>query len=110
MDTIHKCSKEEKIVSMAKSIDKLNKNMFEDANGGSVLSLTKTTIENQKHMDDKLWMLDSNILALMKFQVKVETERDIKSKIKAKKEQRLMWAISLLAGTVVALLGILAAA
>lgn len=109
---VYRCTKEDKIDGMEKDIKELNQAVFKGTNGDSLKSMAATSIENQRKMDDKLWMMDSNLVMLMKFQTKVETERDIKHAIrekKLKKQQRLISLMSVLIGALVGLGGILIA-
>ena len=107
---VHKCNKEDKIDEMEKKITLLDRVVIQGTNGDSLITMAKKSIDNQKEMDDKLWIVDSNVIGLMKFQVKMETERDMKQAIRDRKAKRQQWFISLLVGSVIALGGLLIAA
>jgi hypothetical protein len=106
---VHRCNKEVQIDDMYASIKKLNEIVVEGTNGDSLKSMVKTSIENQKSIDDKLWMVDSNIVGLMKFQTKIETERDIRQKAIERKIKRQQWLVSLLVGALIGLGGLIIA-
>jgi len=106
---IHRCNKERQIDDMEAKINELDRVIHKDANGDSLVSMVKQSVANQKQMDDKLWMVDSNIIGLMKFQTKVETERGIKLEIQDRRTKRQQWLISLLIGAVIGLGGLIIA-
>jgi len=102
MESIHKCSKEKKIDSMDRKLNKLNTVVMETTNGDSLLSLAKHTAEKTDDMHDDLKQV-------LTFQTVVETQREMKREIRERQARRQQWLIGLLVGTGMALLAIVIA-
>jgi len=95
MVQVHRCSKEDKIDAMDKSIKHLELEIFEGTNGDSLKSVVKQT---KKAAED----IGSDVRQLLIFQTVVETEREIKQQILDKKTKRQQWLIGLLIGSLLA--------
>ncbi len=98
----HVCTKTAKIDAMEKSLAELNNVIYKDANGDSLVSMTKDSHAAIKDMGH-------DIRALLTFQTIVETKQEVKNQLIEKKTKRQQWFIGLLVGTIFSLITIIIA-
>ena len=107
--TVHECNKEDKIDTMEKKLDNLDKVVLQGTNGDSLVSMARQT-------RDRAAVTHKDVKTLLKFQTEIETEQRIKERLheknrirEAKRAKRQQWFIGLLVGTVMSLITIIIA-
>jgi hypothetical protein len=101
-----RCSKESIIDSLDKKVDELNTVVHKSTNGDSLMGMAKST-------NDTVNEMKADVRSLLTFQTVVETQREMKDELEEKKRKKMqvrIALISLAAGSVLTLLGMILSA
>ena len=97
------CTKQDKIDQLESDMKTLKRVVLEGNGGDSLQFIARETRDNQKTMSDQIWKISSNVEGLIKFQNRVETERDLKLRQRDKRLGRNSWLIPTIISGIVAI-------
>ena len=100
------CDKADKIDRLAEGFEELNTVVHKSTNGDSLLGMAKST-------NDTVNEMKADVRSLLTFQTVVETQREMKDELEEKKRKKIqvqIALISLAAGSVLTLLGMILSA